>query len=110
MQKLKNDAPVQGSEWSGFEPKCPFCHDMIHDPLKAVICSRCKTQYHDSCWPAVGCSIFGCGGKEHLVISAPDVTNNPYAEVRDLTPKEQFLIGASIIIILLVLMYIFDGF
>lgn len=111
MQKSKVDTPLIGTQWAGFEPKCPFCHDLIRDPLQAVICSRCKTHYHGSCWPAAGCSIYGCGGKEHLLISEPsDITHNPYAKVRDLTPKEEFLIGVSILIVFLLLMYIFDGF
>ncbi len=49
-------------------PICKVCGEPIVTP--AVLCASCRTPHHRDCWEFVGtCSIYGCRGKEWLILS-----------------------------------------
>ena len=50
-------------------PICKVCGDPIVYKTRRVVCSACRTPYHQDCWEYIGgCSIFGCQGKLSVVV------------------------------------------
>lgn len=46
------------------QPRCPYCHDALHDELALVSCAECRTVLHQDCHAENhGCPILGCGGR-----------------------------------------------
>ena len=51
-------------------PNCLVCGEAING--SEVMCQSCRTPHHRDCWHYVGgCSVFGCGGKNHEAYYSP---------------------------------------
>jgi len=70
------------TNWIGLKVKkessasiCPYCRSEIRSSNDAVICLKCRTLHHQTCWRANRqCSVFGCSSTE-LLTSLPNAVN-----------------------------------
>jgi len=66
---------------------CAFCQDEIEPGQQGVICRKCGTAHHKSCWQENrGCSVLNCNGRAFRNYSVPPPAHDPAVQIIDEEP------------------------